>query len=203
VRIYHRDKHTPFPTFRRTYGPLKRFDHHRPVWPPAEDPDGRSVIYAASELQTAGAEVFGEFGNARVCPSYRVARIVPGAIAELLDLTGAGAMWAGTRPSLGSGDIPYDLSQAWARAIYEDRPASPEVCGIHYTGSHEEGECLCLWDTGPSIYVERNAAGVAFDDALLDSRVFSIFLTAMTKLPITVERVAFDECISCLDNAGF
>lgn len=50
-RIYHCDRFTPDGATFRSFGPLARFDHHTPPFgAPAMDPDGRSAIYLAVDL---------------------------------------------------------------------------------------------------------------------------------------------------------
>ena len=195
VRIYHRDRHTPSGTWRRIWGPTHRFDHH--------DPTDPSVIYLAKALRSCGAEVFADRGVARVCPSYRAAWIVPESRADLQDLQGSGAMLLGALPGLGSGEQPLALTQEWARAIYEDRPARLTVCGVHYTGAHEEGECACVWDTGPPVRLLASASRGVEDRPLLDPGVFPIFFKAMDEVGLPVERIPSGACIPCMDNAGF
>ncbi|MCA1695163.1 MAG: RES domain-containing protein, partial [Actinobacteria bacterium] len=129
-RIYHQDDQwCPNALSLRHFGPLHRFDHHRaPLARPERDSD-RSVLYVASSLGTAGAEVFGDEREARICTRYRAAAVVPRSPAVFQSLVGANAMSIGAFPFLGSGYVDRELSQAWASAIYEDLPASNEVCG--------------------------------------------------------------------------
>lgn len=202
ARIYHRDQRTPVATHRRIWGPLYRFDHHEPSNPPAEDSSGRSVLYLALALQTSGAEVFGDIGVARICPSFRAAWLVPRNAASLQDLRGTGAMLIGATPSIGSAEVTRELTQEWARAIYEDRPAGSSVCGVRYAGAHEEGDCLCIWDTSPPVDVVHSDAGIE-DRALLDAAVFSRFLVAMDAIKLAVERLSHADCERCTEYGGF
>ena len=52
-------------------------------------------------------------------------------------------MAIGALPSLCDGNERRSLTQQWARAIYEDEPAGPDVAGIHYRSAynHRRGAC--------------------------------------------------------------
>jgi hypothetical protein len=68
-RVYHREARTPRGDTARTFGPLARFDPHTPdPAHPAVDPAGRSVLYVGDGLATSACEVFGETGEALICP---------------------------------------------------------------------------------------------------------------------------------------
>jgi len=148
-------------------------------------------------LRTAGAEKFGDLGEAILCPSFRVAWISPTLPAALQDIRGAGAMAIGALPLLGSGSVMRAESQVWARAIYEDRPAGSDVAGIRYTAAHDGGDNLCAWDTAPPISITRSPGGRIRDRALLDPEIYSRFLIAMDELRIAVSRVTAADCAHC------
>ena len=118
-RVYHREARTPRGDVARTFGPLARFDPHTPdPGHPAVDPTGRSVLYVGDGLATSACEVFGEAGEALICPSWRVALLEPVTRQRLLDLVRPGsAMAIGALPTLGDGALPRSLTQQWARAI--------------------------------------------------------------------------------------
>lgn len=111
-------------------------------------------------------------------------------------------MQIGAIPSLSSGDEPFIETQVWARAIYQDTPADRSVSGVHYSGAHEEGECLALWDTGPRIELVV-AAGQVADRPLLDPGILTRFQQAMVELGMPVRPIRRDECRPCLAHGGF
>lgn len=193
VRIYHRDDRTPSAATPRPFGPLLRFDHHTPPFAaPAVCPDGRTVVYAARTLRTSGGEVFGDAGEATVCPHLRAAVVRPARATVVQDVQANGSMLIGALPALGTADVPRTETQAWARAVYEDRPASPLVAGIRWSGAHDEGPCVALWDTAPGFVVVQ-------DVPLLAPAVFRRFIVAMRELDIEVAVVPADGCVRCRD----
>jgi hypothetical protein len=197
LRIYHRDHLTPSGDVRRAFGPLLRFDHHAGApTGPAIDPFGRTVIYAAKTLRTCGGEVFGDAGEATLCPHYYAAVVRPARPTVVQDVQGNGSMLIGALPALGSADVARGETQAWARAIYEDRPASPAVAGIRYTSAHDEGPCVALWETSPRLVVVQ-------DLPLSDPGLFRRFTTAMRELKIESHAVLSGECRRCRDAIGY
>ena len=196
IRIYHRDDQTPGPDVRRGYGPLLRFDHHTPpAGAPRLDPMGRTILYAAKTLRSCGGEVFGDADEATICPHYYAALIRPVSPIVLQDVQGNGSMLIGALPALGSADVNRLQTQAWARAIYEDRPASPRVSGVRYTSSHDEGACLALWDTAPAIVVVN-------DFPLAVPGLFRRFTVAMRQLGIESNLISTTACLRCRSAAG-
>ena len=191
LRIYHRDELTPAADTRRPFGPLLRFDHHTPPFAaPGVCPTGRTVVYAAKTLRTCGAEVFGDAGVATVCPRLRVGVVRPARAVAVQDVQANGSMLIGALPALGTADVPRTETQAWARAIYEDRPASPLVTGIRYTSAHDEGASVALWDTSPPLVVVQ-------DVPISDRAVFRRFVAAMRQVEIEVSVVPAEACGRC------
>jgi hypothetical protein len=196
VRIYHRDDQTPGGNVRRGFGPLLRFDHHTPpAGVPAIDPLGRTVLYAARTLRSCGGEVFGDADEATICPHYYAAVIRPARSIVVQDLQGNGSMLLGALPALGSADVDRVETQAWARAIYEDRPASPRVSGVRYTSAHDEGACVALWDTSAAIVLVE-------DVPLSQPGLFRRFIVAMRELGIESKLIPAGDCLRCRGAAG-
>ncbi len=196
MRIYHRDDLTPSADTRRRFGPLLRFDHHTPPFAaPAPCPAGRTVVYAAKTLRTCGAEVFGDGAEATLCPHVRAAVVRPARPVVVQNVQKNGSMLIGALPSLGTADLPRTETQAWARAIYEDRPASPLVAGIRYTSAHDEGPSVALWDTSPGLVVVQ-------DVPISDPAVFRRFAVAMRQIEIEVSVVPATACVRCRDAVG-
>lgn len=155
-------------------------------------------MYVASSLGTAGAEVFGDEREAAICERYRAAAVVPTSPALVQSLVGVHAMSIGAFPFLGSGSVDFEISQAWARAIYEDLPASKDVCGIRYRSAHDEGFVLALWDTAPSLEVVWKSSVGRQDFAVVDQRVFVPFSKAMGVRGVQVRKVAPARCPECM-----
>ena len=196
-RVYHAAPDRPAAA-RRAFGPIERFDPHTPpATAPADCPAGRSVIYLGDSLRTAAAEVFGAHGLASVCPRYRVAALVPRDELIVQNLRGAGAMMIGGLPAMNVGDIPRTETQAWARAIHEDRPANPRVCGVRYSSAYAGGISLAVWDTAPAIAVTR-VGGRAQDFSLAEPHIYARLLTAVVPLRIEVRTIASEDCTRCV-----
>jgi len=69
--VYHHSRQTRRGDSARGFGPLARFDPHTPpAAAPGLDPARRSVLYAGQDLATSACEVFGEAGEARLCPAW-------------------------------------------------------------------------------------------------------------------------------------
>lgn len=193
MRIYHQDDLTPSADVRRLFGPLLRFDHHTPPFnAPASCPMGRTVVYAAKTLRTCGGEVFGDGDEATICPHFRAAVIRPARSVVVQNMQANGSMLIGALPALGTADVPRTETQAWARAVYEDRPASPLVAGIRYTSAHDEGASVTLSDTSPQFVVVQ-------DVPICDPAVFRLFAMAMREIKIEVSVVPADACVRCRD----
>jgi hypothetical protein len=115
-RVYHQSKHAPDGA--DGCGPRARLDHHHLADPSAVDASGRRILYVGEDLATSASEVFGESGNARLCPRYRVSILALTRRLAMFDLARKGSALAiGTRPSLADGSEPRPLTQQWARAI--------------------------------------------------------------------------------------
>lgn len=98
---------------------------------PKIDESGRRILYVGEDLATSASEVFGEAGVAAICPRYRLSIVAPIRPLALVDLARRGAALAiGALPALADGSEARSLTQQWARAIFEDQPASPDVCGV-------------------------------------------------------------------------
>jgi hypothetical protein len=198
TRIYHQGARCPTGLFRRAYGPLDRFDHHTPAAAaPGVDPGGRSILYVGRGIGTCGAEVFGDAREANVCPSYRAVVILPVAPVVLQDLTGPGVMGIGALLGLSTGDVPRVLSQAWARAIYEDHPTGLPADGVRYVGAHDGGRAAAIWDRAPSLAVAQHPDGTMADVPLTFAPVWRRFLVEMRRRGVVVRRIGSNDCPKC------
>lgn len=198
-RVYHQGPHTPSGDSPRSYGPLARFDPHTsPAAVPAIDPNGRTVLYAGQDLATSACEVFGEAGEARLCPASRVALLRPARQLAMLDLTAPGsAMAIGALPSLADGPYPRQLTQAWARAIYDDNPTGNHVDGLRYRSAYNHGLALALWDSAGQVIVAKDAGGLEQDFALRNPRMLARLKAAMAPRHIVVTTVDEVDCPQC------
>jgi hypothetical protein len=201
-RVYHQGKYTPDGVTFRRYGPKARFDHHQPADPPIEDTTGRRVLYVGEDLATSACEVFGDAGIAAICPYYRVVIIAPTTTLAMFDLAAKGAAMAiGALPALGDGNEARSLTQQWARAIYKDQPAGPEITGIHYRSGHNSGEALALWDCDADVVVVRDDDVHPQDIALNDPRILPRLQVQLRRRQINVTTVTSGECNECKKEA--
>jgi hypothetical protein len=196
-RVYHVSPHTPDGVTHRAFGPLARLDHHTPPsTSPAICPDGRTILYVAGNLATAIGEVFGDVGEAAVCPGYRVALIRPRSTVIVLDLRSEGAaMRIGALPSLATGAYSRARTQRWARAVYEDQPARRPVSGVYYHAAHSNGRSLALWNTDEDVDVVTAASGEAQDLALADGRMWRRVVVSAAELGMAATRIS--RCSRC------
>jgi hypothetical protein len=197
-RVYHRSAHTPDGVTFRPFGPLYRLDHHHESIPPQLDPTARRILYVGDDLTTSASEVFGEAGVAAICPRYRVSIVTPTRPLPLFDLARRGAAMAiGALPTLADGNEPRSLTQQWARSIFEDQPASPDVCGVRYRTAYNSGYALALWDCDDSVEVVRDIAGQLQDLPLDDPRALGRLQVQMHKRRIEVTTIPETECSIC------
>lgn len=199
-RVYHAGTHNPDGHTPRTFGPLARFDPHRPDadGKPQHDPDGRAVLYVGVDLATSLCEVFGEAGEALLCPRWRVALLKPDQPLVLFDLCRPGAAMAiGALPALADGNEPRALTQQWARAIYEDQPASRNVTGIRYRSAYNGGFSLAVWDCAATAKTVAGQEGRAEDYPLTDEAMLRRVKAACSPRHITVNTVDPSGCHRC------
>ena len=153
------------------------------------------MLYLGADLATSASEVFGEDGEALLCPRWRVALLRPAQPLRVLDLIAPGtAMKLGGLPSIADGPHPRVVTQQWARAVYEDQPAGPEVSGIRYTSAYNGGTALVLWDSTGRVQTV-SVHGVAQDFALREDEVLTRLTAAMTSRQITL--TSADTCPRC------
>ena len=198
-RVYHRETRTPRGDTARTFGPLARFDPHTPdPGHPSVDPTGRSVLYVGDGLATSACEVFGEAGEALICPSWRVALLEPVTRQRLLDLVRPGsAMAIGALPTLGDGALPRSLTQEWARAIYEDHPLGAPAAGIRYRSAYNAGIALALWDnTGKILVLGDN--GTDADVPLNHPGMLIRLKTLLMERQIVIRTIPRADCPRCM-----
>jgi hypothetical protein len=194
-RIYHRDSYTPTALHRRAFGPLSRFDHHSPPGDqPAVCPLDRTASYVAETLRAAASEVF-DLELSRVCPNWRLARLRTTAPLLVQDVIGPGGLNLGAGPWLGSTPanlLNREYTQEWARKIYDDT----DLQGIRYTGSHDEGPCLVVWDRAPELELVTNA-GVPYDTPLHEAETWNEVVTACAEISRSLIRIDEGECRLC------
>ena len=151
VRIFDPTRRNATALTFRSYGPLKRFDHHRGQEPdrtPCDDPE-RAVYYAAwsgdlrQALSSCLVEVFGDTGF--VEPGERlVAMPTVTRPLRLLDLCSRGAMRAGTVAAIAK--CEYRLSQPWSRYFYETPDTYGLIDGLCYLNAHNDEPAILLYE---------------------------------------------------------
>ena len=135
------------PKLFRTWGPLKRFDHHRGyalagLTTAADDPD-RAVYYAARSLIGAVVEIF---GDSVIQPgSHRILYLTLRSALTLLDLRGNAAMRIHLSHGIGQVDPP-PLTQAWSRHFYENPMTFGNVDGLIYSNAHNDDDAIMLYE---------------------------------------------------------
>lgn len=121
-------------------------------------PDGRyGVLYAAASERGAFAETFlRSAGRRQIDPGLlrrkgfvrlRVTRTL-----SLVELHGPGLAILGATAEVVHGGLPYDIPQAWSKAIHA-LPISPD--GISYSARHDDAEiCYAIFDRAASYVTE-------------------------------------------------
>lgn len=150
MRIYNPERHNTKEYTFRDFGPLFRFDHHRPSAVKelgkekgAIDKERRSSYWGF----TLSCCLVEKFGDTRIIEfkSYRLAVVILTESLELLDLRNSGAMAAGSVAALSS-VADRKLSQAWSNYIYEQTDIYGEVDGLMYHNAHNEEDSLVLYE---------------------------------------------------------
>ena len=117
----------------RRYGPTSaRFDHHLP--PPRSHPD-RAILYAASDLTTAAAEVFQDTGTIDIASGEPYLAIVR--LRRPIRLLSLRSNWptrAGASQALASGS--HASARGWSIAIHEDLA---DIEGLEFDSSMNRG----------------------------------------------------------------
>lgn len=192
VRVYHEHPHQAAAPF-RTRGPVARFDPHTPDrhGRPREQPDGRGVVYLADELECALAEALPDQPcEVLVCPGLRATLVYPLGHVHLLDLSGSGAMRIGAVGTLAWGDEPRELTQQWARAIYEDLS---HLQGIRYRSAHQGGLAIAAWDRSrPLLRMDSRS-----DRALVEPGMRNRVTVALANQGRALVEVGASDCRAC------
>jgi hypothetical protein len=113
----------------------------------------------------------------------------------LFDLNEPGAAMAiGALPALSDGPYARDLTQEWARAIYEDNPTGFHVDGIRYRSAYNGGVALALWDSANDVTVVNDNLSVAQDFDLRDPLILGRLYAALKTRHIVVRIVSASAC---------
>lgn len=163
-RIYHRGG--PHPTLWnrfRYYGPLSRFDHH--LVDDHGDPwlQERGILYAATDIPTAMAEVF-QRNQRRVNRTRNRPWLVSFTLADevrLLNLTDTFCVRVGASMKLISG--PFVHAQNWSRGFFD---TYPEIHGLYYFSSLTNRPTIALYERADAL--ELWPAHTLFHRALAD-----------------------------------
>lgn len=127
------------PSSFRSAGPFHRFDHQEP------DSSGRGIAYGAERLTGAVAEVYGPSRTIDRLHTMHVGLVSLSRSVELIDLRDQGSLAIGATAELMT-TPDRDLSQKWARWLYERYPWS---AGIAYVGRYAGCLCAAFWERAP------------------------------------------------------
>ena len=150
MRIYNPERHNTKEYTFRDFGPLFRFDHHRPLAVKelekekgAIDKERRSSYWGF----TLSCCLVEKFGDTKIIEfkSYKLAILILTESLELLDLRNSGAMAAGSVYALSS-ETDRKLSQAWSNYIYEQTNIYGEVDGLMYHNAHNGENAIVLYE---------------------------------------------------------
>ena len=179
VRIFDPTRRNATALTFRSYGPLKRFDHHRGQEPdrtPCDDPE-RAVYYAAwsgdirQALSSCLVEVFGDTGFVEP-GAYHVAMPTVTRPLRLLDLCSRGAMRAGTVAAIAK--CEYRLSQPWSRYFYETPAAYGPIDGLCYLNAHNDEPAILLYERARDALHCTDADTIRLDDPHLRPTLLEI-----------------------------
>lgn len=122
-------------------------------------PDGSyGVLYAAASVEGAFAETFLRVPGRTLLPRDLLAKkgyvlLELERSARLATLHGPGLARIGATAEVVHGGLPYDVPQAWSRALHAHPDRSD---GISYRARHDDGEiCYALFDGVKVSEVER------------------------------------------------
>ncbi len=123
-------------------------------------PDGGyGVLYAAGSVRGAFAETFWRTPGRKLIPldfvlgMARASLRISGAL-KLVKLSGFGLARLGATAEVTHGGLPYEVPQAWSRAIH-DLDLKPD--GIAYNARHDdEALCYAIFDRASTIVEERS-----------------------------------------------
>jgi RES domain len=131
----------------------------------------------------------GQWPEVAICPHARALWIRPVRPLDLLDLTSDGALAIGAVGTLAWGDEPRDLTQRWARWIYEQYS---DLDGIWYRAAHQGGEAAALWDRA-----RRDGAEGGDRSLWTVWRYVQVELARQRRQP---RRIPARHCTTCRDN---
>jgi hypothetical protein len=151
-------------------------------------------------LRAALVEVFGDYllDSAPICPFYTFSLLQPDSDQTDQDLRGDGCMNIGALPSLYSSSMQRHESQAWGTAIYEDRPAGPDVAGILYPGAHNADLCQVIFDTGASLSSVQDIDLPADGRPLVDMR--EKVQSELREVNIRATWIRSEDCRDCRND---
>lgn len=127
--------------------------------------DSFKTLYAAENLRGAFAETFLRAPGRTLLPIDLLAARARATLQiqrnlRLALLRGPALARIGATAEVVHGGLPYDISQAWAKALH-DHPARPD--GLAYTARHDdEALCFALFDRAGDALAEK-ARDVALD----------------------------------------
>lgn len=163
IRLFNPARHNAEAISFRHFGPLLRFDHHRPANVQGVDCD-RGVYYGGFTLSSCLVEVFGDTGFISY-GEWHIAMPRLRRELRLLDIRGSGAMRAGSVAALGK--VPdHTLSQSWSRWFY-DRPEYGNPDGLLWYNAHNDEDALVLYERAEDALECPSERVMRLDDRLI------------------------------------
>ncbi len=169
--------------------------------------EGRSVVYVAKDFITGFLEVFGDLiitnsrssrpVEARICPQWRVAAVQPVTPVRVTNLKGRGCLKIKASPALATGNVSRELSQEWARAIYDHHTQSD---GVKYQGAHDYGDCIAIWDRAPELTVGTLLDGATQDYPLHNRDLWRRLIVAGRDVGLPVMKQDRTTCRDCREH---
>ncbi|GAA4492427.1 RES family NAD+ phosphorylase [Gluconacetobacter tumulicola] len=162
------------------YGPVY-FDRSRSGRLNAPD-GGYGVIYTAEQPTGAFAETFLRAPGRTLLPMDLIAAKAYAILSanrdlRLVELHGPGLAVLGATAEVTSSGLPYDLPQAWSRAVHD---AWPDADGISYRARHDNDQiCFALFDRTESAIqnaVQENSLDADWFYELMD--LYGVGLTS-------------------------
>ena len=171
IRIFDPTSYSASATGFRYYGPLSRFDHHRPTARPEIDKE-RGVIYAGLSLSCCLIEIFGDDETIKI-QQQQTAFITLNQSFKLLDLKESGAWDAGSVAAMTS-DGRRKLTQAWSRYFYENPDLYGNIEGLIFDNAHDGQTAIALYERASPQLLSADVSVLDLNEPTIRETVLAI-----------------------------